>query len=137
MLRIMQKLNAAGPRHLLHKQRDHMAFGAHAGKLFAAWRWGLLVVVACLSPSIAHAANGTFTASSDCIGGNTGFTLRNNNANASILLHDNAFVVLNQSFQVVAQPAQGPFVSISGTWQPHNFHTWTWNQKTTNNMQVP
>jgi hypothetical protein len=100
----------------------------------------LLAAVACSTASrlpTTPPPHGTFTAASGCVGGNITFTLRNNNNLTSIRVHDRAFVVLDQSFQVVAQPIPGPLINIAVQPLPSSSHTWTWNQKTTSNSQAP
>jgi len=86
-----------------------------------------------------RAANtGTFTASSECIGGIITFQLTNPSSLVSIRLHDRMFIVSDQSFQVVYQPVPGPLGYIPGIqFLPNNKRSWNWNQKTNSGMQVP
>jgi hypothetical protein len=95
------------------------------------------IFVAGLSPSMALAANGTFTASSQCVGTGITFTLHNNSPITSIRLHDKMLVVFNQSTQIVYQPSPGPLVLVAKWSQPPNLRTWGWDQKTSASAQAP
>src|SRR3954453_14958723 len=119
------------------KSRIYKLLVTRRGCLPLRRRVGFAIFVACLSPSMALAANGTFTASSECVGGGITFSLRNNSSHTSIQLHDRMLVVLNQSSQVVYEPNPGSMVVVAVWSNPPNKRTWQWNQNTPNGAQAP